>query len=367
MTDRPASEPAEPVRVFFALSAWKRVVLAEYLADHPGEIVHSRSPRRAVALARARGGTVYCWGAGNRARLAPWLGPDDRLVVVEDGFVRSSGLGGAYGQSPASLCFDDMGIYYDPARPSRLEHILANETPDQAELAAARALIELLVAGRVTKYNLTGGAEKLRPPADRKIILVPGQVEGDQSVLLGGLGIARNRDLLRAVRQSEPDAWIVFKPHPDVLHGYRKGHVPERLARRWCDAIARDQPISDLYDVVDEVHTLTSQAGFEALLRGAAVTVYGGPFYAGWGLTADRHAFPRRRPVSLETLVRGTLMRYPRYLHPLTRRPVAALELAQGFAEGLRTPRVPAPVHARLYHRLMPPSRRLARRLFAGA
>lgn len=366
MNDRSVSNSAAPVRVFFALSAWKRTVLAEYLADQPGEILYSRDPRKAVALARDGGGTVYCWGARGRARLAPWIGRDDRLIVVEDGFVRSSGLGGAYGQFPASLCFDDMGVYYDPAQPSRLEHIIANETPDAEELAAARALIELLVTARVTKYNLTGSAELLRPPADRKTILVPGQVEGDQSVVLGGLGITRNRELLRAVRESEPDAWIVFKPHPDVLHGYRRGHVPERLARRWCDAVAREQPISDLYDVVDEVHTLTSQAGFEALLRGKAVTVHGGPFYAGWGLTADRHSFPRRHAVPLENLVWGALMRYPRYLNPVTRRLTGALELVRAFAEGLRTPRVPAPLYARLYHRFMPPSRLLARRLFTG-
>jgi len=128
--------------------------------------------------------------------------------------------------------------------------------------------------------------------------------------------------------------------------------------------VVRDQPISDLYDVVDEVHTLTSQAGFEALLRGKSVTTYGGPFYAGWGLTADRHAFARRHAVPLETLVWGALMRYPRYLNPVTRQPSDALELVRALADGLRTPRVPAPWPARLYHRVMPPSRRLARRLF---
>jgi capsular polysaccharide export protein len=41
---------------------------------------------------------------------------------------------------------------------------------------------------------------------------------------------------------------------------------------------------------------------------------YGLPFYAGWGLTIDRHSTPRRtRRLSLEQLVAGALIIYPRY------------------------------------------------------
>ena len=35
------------------------------------------------------------------------------------------------------------------------------------------------------------------------------------------------------------------------------------------------------------METMTSLAGFEALLRGKPVTTHGQPFYAGWGLTED--------------------------------------------------------------------------------
>lgn len=66
--------------------------------------------------------------------------------------------------------------------------------------------------------------------------------------------------------------------------------------------------------IVDEVHTLTSLTGFEALLRGIEVHAYGGPFYAGWGLTNDRIDFPRRKAgLSLEELIAGTLILYPSY------------------------------------------------------
>ena len=62
------------------------------------------------------------------------------------------------------------------------------------------------------------------------------------------------------------------------------------------------------------MHTLTSLTGFEALLRAIPVWTYGRPFYAGWGLTQDRLDCPRRgRQLSLDELVAGTLLRYPRY------------------------------------------------------
>ena len=69
------------------------------------------------------------------------------------------------------------------------------------------------------------------------------------------------------------------------------------------------------------MHTLTSLTGFEALLRHRRVVVYGRPFYAGWGLTTDLAAVDRGRVLSLEELVAGALILYPRYLDPVTRLP----------------------------------------------
>ncbi|HJZ17667.1 MAG TPA: hypothetical protein VJ251_19865, partial [Stellaceae bacterium] len=62
-------------------------------------------------------------------------------------------------------------------------------------------------------------------------------------------------------------------------------------------------------------------AGFEALLRGRRVVVYGRPFYAGWGLTSDLTGIDRGRRLTLEELVAGALILYPRYLDPVTRLP----------------------------------------------
>lgn len=54
---------------------------------------------------------------------------------VEDGFLRSKGLGAEL-IAPLSLVLDDLGIYYDPTRSSRLEELIrvrALLRPDQKE------------------------------------------------------------------------------------------------------------------------------------------------------------------------------------------------------------------------------------------
>ena len=78
--------------------------------------------------------------------------------------------------------------------------------------------------------------------------------------------------------------------------------------------------IAALINLVDEVHTITSLAGFEALLRGRKVATYGQPFYAGWGLTTDNVPLNRRqRRLQIEELVAGTLILYPNYIDPVSR------------------------------------------------
>ena len=232
---------------------------------------------------------------------------------MEDGFIRSKGLGSDFIR-PGSLVLDDLGIYYDPRQPSRLEQLIRNGIEDTRLLEQARALREELCRSGITKYNVGSMADLPALPTDRTIVLVPGQVEDDASVRTGGCGIHSNLELLQAVRKARPQAFIIYKEHPDVSSGNRKGALQDSDVAGLADAFVRKTAISQLYRRCHEVHTLTSQSGFEALLRGIPVFTYGGPFYAGWGLTTDRSSFPRRKAIaSVDVLVAAVLLCYPAY------------------------------------------------------
>lgn len=263
-----------------------------------------------------------------------WAGaaaPEEDVVRVEDGFLRSRGLGAEL-VPPLSLACDDLGIYYDPTRESRLERMIAARErlrPDQQ--ARAEDLAATLIRLGLTKYNLPGAVPDL--PAGRRV-LVPGQVEDDASIRLGAGEVATNAALLAAAREANPDAVILYKPHPDVEAGLRPGAVDR--AEDWADMVLPGADPGALLEQVEEVWTMTSLMGFEALLRGRAVTVTGTPFYAGWGLTRDLGRVPARRQArpSVAGLVHAALIDYPRYFDPVTRQPcsveTAVLRLSEG-------------------------------------
>jgi capsular polysaccharide export protein len=151
------------------------------------------------------------------------------------------------------------------------------------------------------------------------VILVPGQVESDASIRCGAAGIRTNLGLLTEVRRRNPDAYIIYKPHPDVVAGLRAKGAGEGSAREFCNEVLGDVPMAELLAQIDEVHTLTSLTGFEALMRGKKVVTHGMPFYSGWGLTEDlgiinEVSARRDRRLSLEELIAGTLILFPTYV-----------------------------------------------------
>lgn len=295
-------------------SLYKRAIVRSFLQ---GSCV--RFVRRADLI--PGGATQVVWG---RKKSSP-PAEGTTAVRLEDGFIRSVGLGADLVR-PLSWVMDQRGIYYDATRTSDLELALQEAHFDEELLGRARSLRERLVAGGLTKYNV--GMSSWQRPKNRssggkdirlRVILVPGQVETDASLAYGAPGILRNLDLLRAVRSANPEAYVVYKPHPDVVAGLRREGLDESDAARWCDEVLVDAAMGDLLLLVDEVHTLTSLAGFEALLRGKRVVCYGQPFYAGWGLTEDLFPVARRtRHLSLDELVAGVLILYPTYVSRTT-------------------------------------------------
>ena len=290
---------------------WKRRYVRPFLAG-----AQVRFLRSVQALEREQLGpedVVLCWSVPSEA-LAKWAREHPcRLWHMEDGFYRSVGLGSDLIR-PQSLVIDAQGLYFDPRGPSDLEQLLNSAHFDPTELARARAVRDLIVTQGLTKYNLEACTAPSWPHQGKQVVLVPGQVEDDASIVHGCTSVRTNRDLLQQARSACPAAFIVFKPHPDVLSGNRRGQVPTAEALRYADWIETQASVVSCIEAADAVHTLTSLAGFEALLRGRAVVVHGRPFYAGWGLTEDRLTLPRRtRRLSLDELVAGALLRYPLY------------------------------------------------------
>lgn len=287
-------------------SGWKRGFVGRFL----GPEARIKWQQKGGALAAPR---VLAWASKLDSELVAHCRQHERqLWRMEDGFVRSVGLGVDL-IDPLSLVLDSRGIYYDASAVSDLERMLEHEEFSPDLLLRARALRQRLVALKLSKYNV-GTRQRLQLPQERRIVLVPGQVETDASIRTGSPRMQSNLELLRAVRTACPDACIIYKPHPDVLGGARVGEV---AGREYFDLEVRDVAMPDLLEQVDEVHTLTSLTGFEALLRGIPVTTWGLPFYAGWGLTLDHVSCPRRsRRRSLDELVAATLIRYPVYVDP---------------------------------------------------
>lgn len=311
---------------------WKRAPLQKVFGAHR-KMMFEDDPDKADALAAKTGRGRMVW-AGKAAG-------HDSALRVEDGFLRSRGLGADL-IAPLSLVLDDLGIYYDPTGPSRLETLIeASPALPDAACRTAKDLIAKITDAGLSKYNLAAADIPDDLPTGRRI-LVPGQVEDDASIRLGTTDICTNRDLLLATRAANPAAVILYKPHPDVEAGLRNGAVPD--AGDIADVVlTKTSPVAAL-DAVDAVWTMTSTIGFEALLRGKDVTCLGTPFYAGWGLTDDR-AMPVVRRTALPTLAQFThavLIDYPRYFDPVTNLPCPV----QVVVERLQTGTLPRPSRA---------------------
>ena len=309
--------------IIIGFRRWRAWNLRPMLRAQGGTLLFVRDVAGAQALAPGADDRVIVWGAGTPAGLPALIAHSGAaLVRIEDGFIRSVGLGSDL-IAPRSLVFDACGIYFDATRPSQLEQLLAQTAFDAALCARAQHLRETIVARGLTKYNIENPAPPQWRSHGRAVVLVPGQVETDASIALGctTTGVRTNHALLAAVRAARPDAFVVYKPHPDVMAGNRRGALAARTTHGLADHVETGASILACLACADELHTMTSLAGFDALLRGVPVVTHGMPFYAGWGLTrdcaGDHPAHVRRlRRLTLDQLVAATLLLYPHYWDP---------------------------------------------------
>ena len=302
---RELQEDRKQAWVAFQMPLWKRQYLQRFLAGQSVRFTED-------ALQISADSKVLVWGTKDVSHLSSKL-----IYRVEDGFVRSVGLGAEL-RSPLSWVIDAAGIYYDASQVSALEQQLQNLDLTAEQLRRACMLKEYLVTQGVTKYNLTT-VQWHRPQAAALVVLVVGQVETDASIRLGSPEVFSNGALLQKVRALYPEHYIVYKPHPDEVAGLRQQSQKAEQFSRYCNEIVSDASILSLIEQADHIHVMTSLAGFEALLRGKEVHCHGMPFYAGWGLTVDYQSCSRRqRRLSVDDLFYAALIRYALYLSPLS-------------------------------------------------
>lgn len=308
---------------FFGFSRWKHGFMEPFFVEENFSKHHFINPvlwQKHLSLALKKGldaqSLIYIWGRKSFPEVEAYAKEHHIPIArVEDGFIRSVGLGSDLTR-PYSLVIDPKGIYFDPTCESELESILDHTAFDAVTLEKAKCVRTYLLEKKLSKYNLYENVALTDLPKNKTIICVVGQVEDDASIRFGAPGMS-NLLLLEQARKANPEAYILYKPHPDVLAKNRKGYITHEKIKIYADAIVEKIGLDSVLSICHEVHTMTSLVGFEALMRGLKVVTYGMPFYAGWGLTEDNQVCQRRqRQLTLDELVAGVLIAYPRYIHP---------------------------------------------------
>ena len=245
------------------------------------------------------------------------------LIFVGDSFLRSINTFADKTALPCyqkgiSFTFDDLTSYFDATRPSRLEMMLndKNLVLSDEQLSRARTCIDKIVTNHLTKYN---SQPIFTPDIGRKgakKVLVIDQSYNDMSIIKGlGSDLTFER-MLKAAIDENPDADIIIKTHPDTMAG-RGGYYTD--IEPHDNIYTQTTPINpiSLLQYCDKVYVCSTQFGFEALMCGKEVRVFGLPFYAGWGLTKDEQSCERRtNKRTLEEIFYITYIMYSYYVNP---------------------------------------------------
>ncbi len=153
---------------------------------------------------------LLVWGLAKRqqvqkklqSKLAEQSSDTPAIYCMEDGFIRSNGLGATL-LAPLSVVIDKQGIYYDATQPSDLETLLQNCQPLSSEQRLrVNKLQDKLLNQRVSKYNVGVGIDvssiqnnswmQDAKISGRRRVLIIGQVEDDLAIQYCGFPIKTN-------------------------------------------------------------------------------------------------------------------------------------------------------------------------------
>ncbi|WP_205298388.1 capsular polysaccharide biosynthesis protein [Candidatus Pantoea formicae] len=322
----------------FHINDWKRPILKSWFPDRKFVFIPFKLKDKASRdiwikkINNTKNAEIMIWGM----KVHPdFLKINVKKTYIEDGFIRSLGLGASH-TAPLSLNFDSRTLYFNAREESDLENILQNNIFDDGLIERAKAFKKELIESGISKYNNSEKIDisKIYGVKDRKRILVIGQVEDDASIEYGSKIKYTNNDIVMIARIENPEAQILYKPHPDVLSGFRKYQSNPSDVKNICSIITNDFPLSQALETIDHVYTISSLAGFEALIRGIHVTTLGCPFYSGWGLTDDRQENSRRtRKLTIDELFAGSYIVYPKYFDPIYRKYISPEEALKFLSE----------------------------------
>ncbi|WP_299809980.1 hypothetical protein [uncultured Roseibium sp.] len=315
-------KPDAPIVLAFGFNRWKFGIIADYLPEY--RVAFARPSikgfygRWAMSSLSFTPAAVYNWGYSTPKFVERFVASKKiSLIRVEDAFLRSAEIGASH-STPCSLVFDKKGMYYNSLSRNDLTDILdkIDLSSDRELELNARNCLDLLIESKLSKYNLPEYLiEKVtNRPKIKKRILVIGQVDRDAAVRLGNPQNFTFSDIIDAALCENPDAEILYRPHPEVYKGYAKTRFKSKELDSRVTLTKPTESLIDLLETVDHVYTLSSLSGLEAIVRGIKVSVFGTPFYSGWGLTDDRCDIKRGRTLSVLELFAGVYLKYPKYL-----------------------------------------------------
>jgi len=262
------------------------------------------------------------WGKKENTKIAfdYCMHYDLDYIRIEDGFIRSNGLG-VTGAKSMSFIIDKSGIFYDKVNDNDLKDIILKQKLSIIEEKKIRDIIKYITDNKISKYNniCTKSIDTLNI-SDKKNILIIGQVDNDMSLKYG---LIDNHDvyldIIKFINSNNTNHTIYIKLHPDILSGVKKSSLDLNQLRNMNVIIITDNynPI-ELLSKFEEIHTLTSQMGFEALMIGKKVHTWGVPFYSGYGITEDHNIYyedvRNTIPRSLEIVFKSMYLDYTIYI-----------------------------------------------------
>lgn len=247
------------------------------------------------------------------------------LFIEEDGFIRSiytwtsNNIPQKYRNS-ISFTFSNLPHFFADEI-TTLEYMLNNEKLklDNKQIERAKYLIDKIIKNKISKYN----HQPIYKPEigkNKNKVLVIDQSYGDMSISYGWANEDTFKNMLEVAIKENYNADIIIKTHPDALvknSERAKCYYSNEDIKENVYLMAEEiNPIS-LLEIVDKVYVCTSQLGFEALMMGKEVHVFGMPFYAGYGLTIDYQKCERRtNRRTLEEIFYITYINYSYYVNP---------------------------------------------------